>query len=80
MSNYKGIQVSLNERPLPFSKEDNYEIAEIHGQNLLQKLGQFHIKLATEYLWVKGIQGITKTNKTLLKQKQQRNCENTVMK
>ena len=56
----KGIQVCSNERPCPFLKGNNYEIAKIHWRNLKiffsRTTKPISTKLGTKHPWVKGIQ------------------------
>ena len=56
----KGSKVCSNERPNPFPKGDNYEIAKIHLRNLKiffsRTTGQISTKLGTMHSWIKGSQ------------------------
>ena len=52
----KGIQICSNERPCPFQKGANYEIAKIIKNLFSRTTGPISTKLDTMHPWVKGIQ------------------------
>ena len=56
----KGIQVCSNERPCPFLRGDNYEIAKLHWKNLKifwwRTTGPISTKLGTMHPLMKGTQ------------------------
>ena len=56
----KGFQVYSNERPQPFPRGDDYEVAKIHCQNLQIFFSRltgpiFATKFGTKHPWVKRI-------------------------
>ena len=66
----KGNSNCSNEGPRPFQKRDNYEIVKVHWRNLRiffsRTTRPISTKLGTKGPWVKGIQGITNIEHSIL--------------